>query len=207
MAATSSLDVANMALQRIGVKVSTSLSGTDKASVAANRILEDTRDEVQYMFPWSCVIDRVALSATTIGAGVSAFSYVHTLALTCLRVLEIIDTADADAENIPYLREGRKLYTNQASGYIRYLKQTTNITPWSPLMLEAITARVGSRLAVWLTGQASKGAMLHQEFMQIISVAIQVGAMEGKFEDNRKILAMLNENFMPFLANDKRVAE
>ena len=36
---TTELGVANLALQRIGVKASTDLAGTDKKSVAANRIL------------------------------------------------------------------------------------------------------------------------------------------------------------------------
>jgi len=207
MAAASSLDVANLALQRIGVKASSSLSGTDKQSVAANRILEDTRDEVQYMFPWECIMKRIALAPTAVGSTFSSFSYVHTLSSDCLRVLEIIDTNDADAENIPYVREGSNLYHNLSSGYLRYLKQTTNITPWSPLMLNAIEARMSSKLAVWLTGQVTKAALMHQEFMQTISVAIQVGAIEGKYEDNRKVLAMLDKNFMPFLAEDRRVAE
>lgn len=202
---TTELGVANLALQRIGVKASTDLAGTDKKSVAANRILSDTRDEVQRMFPWNCLINREALS--TSAAGTSSFGYVHTLGLTCLRVLEVMDTADANAENIPYRREYRYLYTDQSTGYVRYIKQTTNITPWDPFLLAAIETRMASRLAVWLTGQIALTQTLNQEFMQTIAAAIQVRAMEGKFEENRKLLAILDPQFVPALMSDKRVSE
>jgi len=202
---TTELGVANLALQRIGVKASTDLAGTDKKSVAANRILSDTRDEVQRMFPWNCLINRQVLSTGT--AGTSSFSYIHTLGATCLRVLEVLDSADDYAENIPYRREGDYLYTDQKTGYVRYIKQTTNITPWDPFLLSAIESRMASKLAVWLTGKIALGQVMHQDFMQTISLAINVRAMEGKFEDNRKLLAMLDMQYVPLLASDKRISE
>ncbi|MFH2073964.1 MAG: hypothetical protein ABIJ57_01265, partial [Pseudomonadota bacterium] len=199
MAATSELDVANLALQRIGVAPSSNLSGTDKASVAANRILADTRDEVQAMFPWNCIITREALASTTIGSTFSAFSYVHTLGLSCLRVLDVIDVTDSGAENVPYRREYRNLYTDLSAGYVRYLKQTTNITPWDPLMLTAIETRMASKLAVWLTGKTQLAQMMYQEFLLTISTAVRMEAIEKKYEDTTKLLAMLNEQFIPAL--------
>ena len=61
---TTELGVANLALQRIGVAASTDLDGTDKKSVAANRVLADTRDEIQRIFPWNCINNRLALSTS-----------------------------------------------------------------------------------------------------------------------------------------------
>ncbi len=202
---TTELGVANLALQRIGIKVSTDLAGTDKVSTAANRVLSDTRDEVQRMFPWNCIITREALS--TSAAGTASFGYVHTLGLTCLRVLEVIDTAEDEAENIPYRREYRYLYTDRSSGYVRFTQQTTNITPWDPLMLSAIETRMASKLAIWLTGKLQLSQLLFQDFIQTVGVAVQVGAMEGEFEDNIKTLAMLQQEMIPVLANRKVAAE
>lgn len=207
MAAASTVDVANLALQRIGVAAISSLSGTDKASVAANRILADTRDEVQSMFPWNCVIRRTALSTTTVGSTFSAFSYVHTLALDCLRVLEVLDQDDDDKENIPYVREYRNLYTDLQAGYIRYIQSTAAITPWDPLMLTAIETRMASKLAVWLTGKMQLAQLLHQEFLGVVTLAIHMKAIEGKFEDYRETLAMLDKNFLPLLMGNRRVEE
>jgi hypothetical protein len=197
--------VANLALQRIGVGAIDALTDNDKAAKAANRIFADTRDEIQRMFSWTCLIDREALSTST--ASAASFSYVHTLGLDCLTVLNILDTSDSDAENIPYRREYRHLYTNQQTGYVRYTKQTTNITPWEPLMLTALETRLASKLAVWLTGKAALAQMMQQEFMQTITLAIQVKAIEDRFEDSTKMLAMIDKSFLPFLAQDRAIAE
>jgi len=138
----------------------------------------------------------------------------HTLALSGNRNLfqgvDIdlnVDTADADAEEIKYRREYNLLYTDQATGYIRYLKQTTNITPWDPLMLTAIETRMASKLAIWLTGKITLAQMLHQEFIQTIGLAVQVRAMEGRYEDNLKLLAILDQNFIGLLNSEKVVRE
>lgn len=201
----SELDVANLALQRIGVAASASLSGTDKVSVAANRILSDTRDEVQSLFPWNCITSRKALAGTL--AGVASFTYVHTLGLDCLRILEVVDTADADAENIPVRREGRNLYVDRLTGYVRFTQQTKTITPWDPLMVTAIETLMASRLALWLTGKVAIAQAMRQEFIQVLGVAVQVGAMEGKYEDNIKTLAMLSQQFIPALASREVIKE
>lgn len=204
--AATELEVANLALQRIGVGASASLSGTDKVSKAANRVFADTRDEVQSLFPWSCITTRQALTSTL--AGTASFVYVHTLGLDCLRILEVVDTTDADAENIPYRREYRHLYVDQLTGYVRYTKQTTNITPWDPLMLAAITTRMASKMVYWLVGQPQALAQaMRQEYLQILGLAVQARAMEGKYEDNLKTLAMLSEQFIAALANRNVVSE
>lgn len=203
------VEIANLALQRIGIAPITALATTgSKATIAVNRIFADTRDEVQRMFPWNCIINRIALSPTTVGSTFSSFTYVHTLAADCLRVLEVIDTTDSGAENIPYTLEYLHLYFDTAAGYIRYLKQTTNITPWDPLMLTAIETRLASKLAIWLTGKSAMAQQMHQEFLQTISVAIQVRAMESKYDkENRKLLAMLSADFIPALISQKGVSE
>ena len=203
--ATTETWVANLALQRIGVATTTSLTGTDKASVAAALIFADTRDEVQRMFPWKNLTARTALSTNS--AGTSAYSYVHTLGLDCLRVLEIIDIADDEAQNPDYRIEYRSLYHNLTQGYVRYIKQTTNITPWDPLMLTAIECRLASKLAIWLTGQVALQQALQQEIIQVLGVAVQTEAMEGRYDDNIKTLAMISQQFIPTLAEQKRVNE
>lgn len=199
---SSEVAVANLALQRIGIGAIAALDGNDKPSVAANRIFADTRDEIQRMFPWTCLVTREALS--TSASGDAAFDYVHTLGLGTLTVLEVIDEDDSSAENIPFRREYRDLYTDLQTGYVRFTEQTTNITPWDPLMLTAIETRMASKLALWLTGKIQLSQLLHQEFMQTITLAIQVKAIEDKYEDNTVLLSMIDKSFLPFFAMDNR---
>ena len=202
---SSEVQVANLALQRLGIAAVSALTGSDKPAAAANRIFADTRDEVQRMFPWACLITREAFTAHTISN--SALPYRHTMDVTALSVLEVIDTSDAGAENIPFKREYRYLYTTKLTGYVRFTTQTTNITPWDPLMLSAIECRMASKLAVWLTGNFQMAQYLHQEFMQIIMIAIQTKAIEEKFDDNAKLLAMIDKSFLPFLSMNRAISE
>lgn len=199
---TDELGVANLALQRIGVKAVADIDGTDKAAVAANRILADTRDELCRMFPWVCAVTREALSTTAIST--SAFAYQHTMASAALRILEIVDIEGA--ENVPYRIEGRHVLTDRSSGYLRYVQQVATVSDWDPLLLTAIECRMASKLAVWLAGDLQLAAAMHQELVQILGIAMQVKAIE-QHEDNVEVLALLRDQYAPLLLGRAKVVE
>jgi hypothetical protein len=204
--AATELEVANLALQRIGKAPITDIDGTDKVSTAARRVLADTRDEVSRIMPWTCLIRRTALS-TLSASGDSAFTYQLTLADNVLRVIDIID-ADG-AENVDYRLENQVIYYNLTAGYVRHIsREATTIVHWDPLLLSCVECRTASKLAVYLTGDTQLSMALQQEYAQLLGAALQVRAVEVS-DDNEKVLFQLQNALAQqiLIAKSKKVVE
>jgi hypothetical protein len=181
--------VANLALQRIGEGSITTLSGTGVSAVAANLFFADTRDEVSRLLPWACLTNRTTLT-TTGASAISGWTYYHTFDDTYLRILGLTDTNQTP--NIKYRIEGLRLYHNLASGFVRYVKKETTITTWDALLLSSIECRLASKIAYKITGKEELGLVLQQEYVTLLSLAVQVGAVESH-EDNDAILQILRD--------------
>ena len=201
---TTETQVANLALQRIGIAIISDIDspGTDKAALAASRIFTETRDEVMALFPWASVMTRVALS--TSAAADSAFDYSHTQATPFLYVMDV--TSIGGTENIDYRIEGTKIYTDQQTGYIRTIVRNATVSTWEPLLVEAIVLRLAQKLAVWLAGDMQLSATMLQEFVTLVSVAMVTKAIT-EHEDNEKVLAILNQQLQALLLQKPKVVE
>ncbi len=202
---TTETEVANLALDRIGISIITDIDspGTDKAALAVSRCFADTRDEVCRMFPWACITGRTIISGAP--AAESAFAYKQTLASTVLRVLGV-DAIDG-TENLDYRIEGSTIFFDaEDGGYIRHITQTATVATWDPLLLEAIVLRIAQKLAVKLAGDFQLGLTLQQEFITIVSMAMITKAIEES-EGNDEVLAILNQQFQALLLRKPKVIE
>lgn len=203
---SSRTQMANLALQRIGVKtISDIASGTDLVSTTANRFFMDTRDSLARMLPWTALMGRTTLAANTaIAAG--DFAYQETLASTVLRVLEIVPSTEG-AENVDYRIEGTRMYHNISAGWFRRISQPSTITAWDPLFLEAFECRLAQKMALPLTGSLMMAQLMQQEFTTAISIAIQVKAVETMDSNDQILLALQRENDALIAALNRRVKE
>jgi hypothetical protein len=194
---TTETEVANLALQRIGIAVISDLDtpGTDKAALAVSRIFADTRDEVCRMFPWASITGRTAIAGSA--AADSVFALKQTLAGTVLRVLGLLDVAGG-TENSKYRMDGTTLYFTLAAGYIRHVTQTATVATWDPLLLEAIVLRLAGKLAFWLVGDMQLTVLMQQEFITEVSMAVATKAIE-QHEDNKEVLTILNQQLQVLL--------
>jgi len=194
---TTETQVANMALQRIGIGIISDIEtpGTDKAAIAVALIFADTRDEVCRMFPWASVTGRTAIDGAA--AEESMYALKQTLAATILRVLGLVDITAA-TEQAEYRIEGTTIFFTLASGYIRHISQTATVATWDPLLLEAIVLRLAMKLAVDLAGDLQLTVALQQEFISVISIAMVTKAIEQN-EQNEQVLSILNQQLQVLL--------
>ena len=195
--ATTETQVANQALDRIGLGIITDIDapGTDKAALACSRVFADNRDEVCRMFPWASVSGRTIISGGA--AAESAYDYKQTLAGTVLRVLGIDDLAGG--EGIDYRIEGTTIYFDAADGgYIRHISQTATVATWDALLFQAIVIRLAMKLSIKLAGDFQLTSALQQEFITVVSIAMATKAIE-QHEDNADVLSVLNQQFQALL--------
>lgn len=187
-AVTTEVNVANLALQRIGAKTITAFDAGDRNADAVNLAYYDVRDEVMRTFPWACLIGRTALA--TSAATNSGFAYKHTLAAAVLRVLDI----NAD-ESIKFRVEGLTLYTNVQTGYFRHVSISDTVSTWDSLLISCIECRLASKVAYKITQNLELAQVMFQEYIMMLGIAIKLAAIE-QHEDNLKILSML-QNMSP----------
>jgi len=186
-AASSETDVANLALLRVGAAKIDSIDDTSDWAKTVKHFYIDTRDEICKLLPWSCLITRTALS--TSAAAESTFGYKHTLASTVLTVLTVGNDTDK-----PFAVEGLTLFTNEETGYFKHTAQEATIANWDAILLSCIEVRLASKIAFRITGNIELYAMLYQEFLALLSVAIKLKIVEDTKEANETITMLQQIN-------------
>ena len=200
MAATTDVDVANLALRRCGqAQVLTTLTDATRNGYLANAFYADTRDEVMRLFEWPCLLTR---SAVTMAVDTTTdFGYKGTIPSTCLRVVDINGNKE-----IPYRIEGWFIFCNMATGVsLRHIAASATPATWDRLLLAAVVARLASKMAMPLTQSVQLTSLLQQEFITILGMALQVHAQETK-EDVSLMLAFLEKN-LELLMTGRNIAE
>ena len=104
----------------------------------------------------------------------STFSYAYILPEDCLRVLDL----NGD-KMYAYRIEGGILYTNEEGGRLRYCRMV-DVGEMDPIMVEAVTARLASKIAYVVTGSLQLMQLYYQEFAMQISLAQQISAGEDQ---------------------------
>lgn len=182
MAAVSIEDVANMAL---GILVEAPLDSLDDDTVAArllNLHFETTRQAELVKHAWVCAIFRkeassLAISDMPVG---TTYSYAYEVPDDALRVLPLTDTGEYGGRQIAWRQEGGLLLANAASPrLLRYIGNLIDPGDWSPLLVEAISARLAMKVAMPLTGKASLLQGAKVAYDEAIAEARRINAIES----------------------------
>ena len=94
------------------------------------------------------------------------WSYIYELPEDCLRVLEINDNPEAE-----FFIEEKGLYTNESPCEIRYITRVTYVPAYSAMFVDALVARLKSKLAVPVKGSHQVATEALKEFYMILQVA------------------------------------
>lgn len=178
MAITTDLQLANAALYRVGAKEITALDDGSRNANVVNALFDSTRDEVARILPWSCLLERAALTEETVATNESnEFDYMYDLSelsSACLRTVDINGN-----EAIVYRVEGQYLYTDQQNAVLRYIAQPAADSEgdWDSLLIDAIIARLASKIALRVSGDVQLGAVLGQEYVAMLGLAVKVEAV------------------------------
>jgi len=181
---TSTVDIANYALNNLGASNISSLDENSKAARIVNQRYEAVRDAVFRAHPWNCLIRRAQLAQET---EVPAFGYAKQYALPtnpfCLRVLEFSNgTLSYPQDNITnnsggpvFVIEGRKLLTDEGTARIKYIGRVTDPSQYDASLIEALSARLGAEICYAITGSTS--------MVQIQTALYESKMTEARFND------------------------
>jgi len=169
--ATSTVDICNNALIRIGSKTITSLSDGDKVATACNAIYEQTRDWLLRQHLWNFALKRTQLASeeTTPSFG---FSYSFPLPSDFIRVKELYDSED------PYKIEQNKLLTDASEVKLVYVYRVTDVSQFDPLFTEALVLSIALRLSYILIGSNNREQALKDELQKTMFLAKQVDGQD-----------------------------
>lgn len=185
---TSTVDIANYALNIIGASNISALDENSKAARLVNQRYEGVRDAVFRSHPWNCLIRRAELAQET---EAPAFGYAYQYALPtspyCLRVLEFSngslsypqDNMFSNSGGPVYVIEGRKLLTDEGTARIKYIGRVTDPNEYDASLIEALSARLASEIAYAVTGSTTVMQLAAALYDEKMKEARFVDATEG----------------------------
>lgn len=185
---TSTVDIANFALNIIGASNISSLDENSKPARLVNQRFEGVRDAVFRSHPWNCLIRRAELAQEV---DTPAFGYSKQYALPtdpfCLRVLEFSngslsypqDNMFSNTGGPVFVIEGRKLLTDSGTARIKYIARVTDPNEYDAGLTEALAARLAMELAYAITGSTSVVQIATALYDEKMREARFVDATEG----------------------------
>ena len=185
---TSTVDIANFALNIIGASNISSLDENSKPARLVNQRYEAARDFVFRSHPWNCLIRRAELAQEV---DTPAFGYAKQYALPtdpfCLRVLEFSngslsypqDNMLSNTGGPVFVIEGRKLLTDSGTARIKYIARVTDPNEYDAGLTEALAAYLASELAYAITGSTSVVQIATALYSEKLREARFVDATEG----------------------------
>jgi hypothetical protein len=185
---TSTVDIANFALNIIGASNISSLDENSKPARLVNQRYESVRDELFRSHPWNCLIRRAELAQEV---STPAFGYAKQYALPtdpfCLRVLEFSngslsypqDNMFSNTGGPVFVIEGRKLLTDSGTARIKYIARVTDPNEYDAGLTEALAARLAMELAYAITGSTSVMQITTALYAEKLREARFVDATEG----------------------------
>lgn len=174
----SQLGIYNLALMRLGAPPLTSLTDASKACVAFNSIWADVVDIVLRDHPWNFAIKRADLAALS-ETPVWGFTTVFQIPSDCVRVLGIGDSDDPDTDPLlTYKIEGRKLYTDDSSVLLKYVRRVTIAGEFDARFASAVASRLAMETAIYLTQKPDVKTQMQKEYTLELSGARGIDAQE-----------------------------
>ncbi len=172
------VDLCNMALVLIGDQEISTLDDANDRARAAKRFYAPTRDAVLRAHPWNFAIVRSGSLSPDATAPTFGWDYAFTLPTSpyCLRVLGINEEYEGE---IPWIVEGRKLLTDEATVYIRYISRVTTVDNFDSLFTDTLSARLGAVFAISLTKQKTLSEMCWKLYADKIAEAQGINRVES----------------------------
>lgn len=167
------VDVCNRALDKLGHGAITSLSDGTTAANLVDRNWPLVRDQVLRDHPWNFAVGRKILAPDST-APVWGFSYKHPLPADFLRLLEVRDLSANE-----YQVEGKFIYTDEDTLYIRYIKQVTDPNQYDALFIDVVSSRLAYELAESLTQSNKKRELAWSEYLDGMTRAKRVDGQEN----------------------------
>ncbi|MCE9521077.1 MAG: hypothetical protein K8S25_01435 [Alphaproteobacteria bacterium] len=168
--------ICNMALAEIGRGAQiTALDEASQAARACKLRYPYARDAVLRAYDWNFAGRRAEIAKNAVAP---AFEYANAydLPADCLLVRTVFG---GDAEK--WVVEGRQILTDMGDPiFVKYTALVTDVAQFDPLFVEALSARIGSDIAVQLSESVSRSQGLWQVYQAKLVDARRRDAQEGQ---------------------------
>lgn len=176
--ATSSVEICNSALVKIGATRISSLSDDSKEAKVCNEQYNKLRKKLLLSHLWNFAIRRVAL-ADTGNTPVYEFSNEFALPSDVLRVIEtnLLDDQEWVIENNS--SNQRVLLCNATTINIRYIKDVTDTTVFTPTFEESLAYLMAADLAMSIANSRSLSRDMYAAYKAEVAEARSFDAQEN----------------------------
>lgn len=189
--------VANNALAYLAAgEITSIIDDNDSKARTINAVFDTVAQEVMRSHRWNCCIKRAELSelaGTPLKFGEFGYAYSYQLPADSLRFLDL-NGEPWNAKTEFMAVEGRILYTNDSSAYVRYVAHITDVSQWDVLMADAIAIKLAMRIARRITKDGISGEQLNGFYRQAIAEAMRIDAMEVGSGENRPLERIINNS-------------
>ena len=194
---TSTVDICNLALTRLGHKMITSLVENTKASELCTLHYPMTRDAVLRAHPWNFAISRATLALSSTIPN-HEFAYRHALPSDCLKVIRTNWEADGSAgaavygfpgimggtwDIMEYRLEGRFIASNETTVKIEYVARIEDPTQFDTLFTDMLAQRLAAELSMSLTDNQAATKTMWDIYSAKLTEARLMDAQEGTPRD------------------------
>lgn len=182
----SNVEIANMALTKLGETHVLGFTDDSKAGRALNAHFDLIRDAELRRHLWNFAMTRASLPALA-AAPEFGFERQFQLPAECLRLVQIGETyiGVTSGRSRYYAApgwqvEGRLILTDEAAPlYVRYIKQVSDPTQFDAVFVDALACRLAFELCETITQSNSRKASLRDEYDYAIMQAKAIDAMEN----------------------------
>lgn len=171
-----SVDIANMALTRIGKPPISDLNQGTAVSELCRRFYPYARDEVLTSYDWKCAKKRVPIAPEAVSTTKTKYLYKYPLPNGVLRVVYLYSTVAEDESarvNQPWMIEGRSLYTNASDIGILYISSLEDAREIDRHVADVISVSMAIKIGYPL----SAGIPLVQALQMEFAMAMQNAQM------------------------------
>ena len=170
--ATSSVEICNSALYKIGAARIAALSDETKSARMLNDQYDRKRKEVLRSHPWNFAIVRANLVALT-SVPAWGFSMEFQIPNDCLRILEI------DAQDSEWMREGNVVRTDTSTLSVLYVSSSTQPGQYDACFSEVFATKLAADVCYAITQSVSLADALDKKYKDLLREARSFDAQEG----------------------------
>lgn len=175
-----SVDIANMALARIGKPpVSAFTDGTTQSELV-RRFYPYSRDEVLTLYDWKCAKKRVSLAPEAVSQTSTKYAFQYPLPTDLLRVVYMYSTLEEDDSarvEKPWMVEGERLHTDAENIGILYISQLEDATKIDRHVADTISLNLATKIGFPLSAGIPLVQALQLEYQQQLLNAKMIDGM------------------------------
>lgn len=189
----SKVQIANLALQRIGSRRIASFTEESREGDAVRDCYDRIRDSELRKNFWTFAITRVQLPADSTAPAFGR-AYQYSLPGNCVRIAP--DDPSYRAIRREWLLEGRKILSDYSGPLqLRYVRNDVPEEQFDPIFADALAERIAMQICEELTGSTSKLDAAKEAYIYHVAEARRANAIEaGPIEAEEDILVTVRRD-------------